>query len=163
MRGWATVVVLALALVASACGDDAPAAESTVVRIDPVTGEGIYFALRGAELLARNVIEALHQRRADRAALVPYARERRSDVAPRAALALLLQRGMRYPRVVRAALACLERHPGLMELLVTLTGDCLSPRALARPSTWFQACWPTRNGGRHRVTEAFPPALRSPR
>lgn len=113
------------ALVGDACG-----------YVDPLTGEGVFFALRGAELLANDLESALHERRTDRDALRRYARSRADEVAPREALALLLQRGLSRPWIARRALAVLEGHPQLMELLVSLTGDYAPLRELARPVTW---------------------------
>jgi flavin-dependent dehydrogenase len=101
--------------------------------VDPVTGEGIYFAMRGAALLAAELDRALAAGRNDAAALRGYVRARRRELAPRFAMARLLQRGMKHPAVVRAFLATLQARPRLADLLVTITGDSLSPRALFDP------------------------------
>ena len=116
------------ALVGDACG-----------YVDPVTGEGIFFALRGSELLARSLAPALHARCSDRATLRAYLRGRREEIVPRAAFAMLLQRGLRHPRVVRGVLAWLEARPDMMDVLVALTGDYVPMRELARPSLWMRA------------------------
>lgn len=116
------------ALVGDACG-----------YVDPVTGEGIFFAIKGAQLLAETLAPALHARRRDRAALAPYLAGRRREIAPRAAFSLLLQRGLRHPRLVAAALALLEARPRLVDTLVSVAGDYVPPRELARPSVWLGA------------------------
>jgi menaquinone-9 beta-reductase len=116
------------ALVGDACG-----------YVDPITGEGIFLALRGAELLAATLSSALHARRSDVAALQPYVRARRRELRPRDLLGLALQRGLRHPRLVDAALAQLAAHPPLCDLLVSLTGDYAPLSELVRPATWARA------------------------
>ncbi|MBL8863676.1 MAG: NAD(P)/FAD-dependent oxidoreductase [Planctomycetes bacterium] len=120
------------ALVGDACG-----------YVDPVTGEGIWFALEGARLLADSAIPALSAQRADRVALEGYARARRRVLAPRAAFATLLQRGLRHPRLVRTVLGLLEARPNLADVLVSVTGDYVPLRELVRPRTWRPALWAT--------------------
>lgn len=115
------------ALVGDACG-----------YVDPMTGEGIYFALFGARRLAVALTEALHDRAVAARALAAYAADRRREVAPRLFLARLLQRGLPHAFVVRTLLGALSRHPWLADLLVTLTGDGAHPRDLLRPSFWRQ-------------------------
>ena len=107
--------------------------------VDPVTGEGLFFAMRGAALLARDLDAALHARRTDAAALRPYATARRREFAHRRALGFLLQRGLRHPRIAGAVLALLESRPSVLELLMGLTGSSVPPRELLRPSVWRRA------------------------
>lgn len=104
--------------------------------VDPLTGEGIYFALFTAERLANAVAESLRRPGAETALLAGYARERRREVAPRLLLSRLLQRGLPHAFVVRALLTLLQHHPSLADLLVTMTGDGAHPRDLLRPSFW---------------------------
>ena len=113
------------ALVGDACG-----------YVDPVTGEGTYFAMRGAALLSECLDRALHARATDRAALGPYLAARRREFAHRRALGLLLQRGLRHPRVVAGVLALLAARPRLTDLLVEVTGAGRPPRELLRPALW---------------------------
>jgi len=110
------------ALVGDACG-----------YVDPVTGERLYFAMRGAEMLFQALEPALARGRTDAAALAPYATARRREFAHRRALALLLQRGLRHPAIVGGVLALLEARPRLADLLVGMTGAALRPRELLRP------------------------------
>jgi flavin-dependent dehydrogenase len=116
------------ALVGDACG-----------YVDPITGEGIFFALRGGELLAESLMSALHARRTDRAALDEYVRARRADIGSRCALNVLLQRALRRPRIVSSILSALSARPGLADLLVSVTGDYVPLRELASPSVWWSA------------------------
>ncbi|MEW6071277.1 MAG: NAD(P)/FAD-dependent oxidoreductase [Planctomycetota bacterium] len=113
------------ALVGDACGF-----------VDPVTGEGMFLAMRGAALLAATLDAALHARRADRAILLPYERARRREFAHRRTLDLALQRGLRHPPLVAGVLRLLAARPGLMDLLLGMTGSAVPPRELLRPSVW---------------------------
>jgi len=116
------------ALVGDACG-----------YVDPITGEGIFLALRGSALLARPLAAALHARRTDAAALRDYARARRRELRPRELFGLALQRGLRHPRLVDAGLRLLGARPALADVLVSVTGDYVPLRELARPSLWLRA------------------------
>jgi flavin-dependent dehydrogenase len=107
--------------------------------VDPVTGEGIFFALKGAQLLAEELGRALHARRSDAGALAGYVRGRAREVATRCRMAALLQRGLRRDVVVRAAFALLEARPRLADLLVSLVGDYVPMGELWRPSVWAAA------------------------
>jgi flavin-dependent dehydrogenase len=104
--------------------------------VDPLTGEGIYFALFGARQLADSLAQALHRPAAATAALTDYARRRRSELAPRLFAARVLQRGLRHPWIVRTVVRALQRWPAVADLVVTLTGDTIHPRELLRPSFW---------------------------
>jgi 2-polyprenyl-6-methoxyphenol hydroxylase-like FAD-dependent oxidoreductase len=116
------------ALVGDACG-----------YVDPVTGEGLFFAMRGAEVLAEALVGALHERRTDARALAGYASARRREFAPRLWFARLLQRGLRSPWVTRKVLDWLGSRAGLADLLVSITGDYVPARELCRPAVWWRA------------------------
>ena len=122
------------ALVGDACG-----------YVDPITGEGTYFAMRGAALLSECLDRALHAGASDRAALGPYLAARRREFAHRRALGLLLQRGLRHPRVVAGVLALLAARPRLTDLLVEVTGAGRPPRELLRPALWVDVLAPQRS------------------
>jgi 2-polyprenyl-6-methoxyphenol hydroxylase-like FAD-dependent oxidoreductase len=107
--------------------------------VDPITGEGIFLALRGAELLAAPLAAALHAGRSDRAALRPYLQGRRRDLRPRELFGLALQRGLRHPVLVDTALRLLAARPSLADVLVSVTGDYVPLRELARPTLWLGA------------------------
>ncbi len=129
------------ALVGDACG-----------YVDPITGEGIFFALKGAEMLAASAGAALHARRTDRKALKDYMRGRRREIGPRAAFGKLLQRGLRHPRIVRGALSLLEDRPELVDVLVSVTGDYVPLRELARPKLWWHLLGPASRTATTRRT-----------
>jgi flavin-dependent dehydrogenase len=116
------------ALVGDACG-----------YVDPVTGEGIYFALRGAQLLAPVIEGALQSGEVRAGALRAYARARRAEIGPRLLAARLLQRGLRHPWLVERVLALLAARPRLADLLVAVAGDYVPGLELLRPSVWWHA------------------------
>ncbi len=107
--------------------------------VDPITGEGIFFALKGAQMLAASLARALHEGRTDARSLRPYLAGRRREIAPRVAFSLLLQRGLRHPALVGAAFRLLSARPRLVDTLVSVTGDYVPLRELARPSVWWSA------------------------
>jgi flavin-dependent dehydrogenase len=121
------------ALVGDACG-----------YVDPLTGEGIYFALFGARALGDALARSLHDPAATAAALANYAATRRREIGPRLAASAALQRALRHPWLVRRCLAAAARWPALADLMVTLTGDAVHPRDLLSPSFWrsFRAATP---------------------
>jgi flavin-dependent dehydrogenase len=107
--------------------------------VDPITGEGIYFALRGAEILAETLVSALHRKGRGRADLVAYNVSTCGELAPRIRLGRLLQRGLRHPWIVRNVLAILAARPRAMDALVSVTGDYVPPTRLLRPQLWLRA------------------------
>lgn len=107
--------------------------------VDPVTGEGIFFAIKGAQMLASALEPALHDYRTDAASLAPYLAGRKREIAPRAAVSTLLQRGLRHPRLVSAAFRLLAGRPRLVDTIVSVAGDYVPTRELWRPKVWLQA------------------------
>lgn len=89
---------------------------------DPFTGQGIYRALRGAELAASTLDAALRAGDLSARALAPYERARRRAFVP----GQLLQRGVEAvvsrPRLLRAASAALG-WPPLGDRVIHATGD----------------------------------------
>ncbi len=126
--------------------------------VDPLTGEGTFFAMRGASLLADALDGALRAGRTDRAALDGYARGRRREFAHRRALGFLLQRGLRHPALASGVLALLGARPRLTDLLVGMTGCGVRPRALLDPATWLAALAPLAS-----PSDPAPSAVRLPR
>ncbi len=100
---------------------------------DPFTGEGIYSALRGAELAAEWVPVALAPPGVVRARrLAGYAAARRSAFAGKWAVERLLGYGMWFPRLFDRAVARLARH-GLADTLIGVTGDIVPARRVLNP------------------------------
>ncbi|HYR31681.1 MAG TPA: NAD(P)/FAD-dependent oxidoreductase [Gemmatimonadales bacterium] len=101
---------------------------------DPFTGQGIYAALRGAELAAEVLIPTLA---ADgpvtAAALAPYRRARRRAFLGKWTLERLIGLGVGWPALAERVIERLARHPALADLLVGATGNFVPARAALRP------------------------------
>ncbi len=99
--------------------------------LDPFTGEGVYRALRGAELAAAAVERML--RRAD-ALPVGYAAARRAAFAEKERVTWLIQGFMAAPPAFDAALHNLARRPTLAATLGGILGDYQPAAAALRPA-----------------------------
>lgn len=104
--------------------------------IDPFTGEGIYFALRGAELAAEVAAEALRAGDASAERLAAYDRARR-ELARRYLLCGIVQAVVRTPVLMERAVRRLASAPTLTERLMRVLGDLRPPsEALNVPFLW---------------------------
>jgi flavin-dependent dehydrogenase len=100
---------------------------------DPFTGEGIYSALRGAELLAETAGPALARRdRVTAATLAPYRRARRRAFGGKWAVERLIGYGMNFPALFDRAVGRLGRR-GMAHTLIGVTGDFVPARAVLNP------------------------------
>lgn len=102
---------------------------------DPFTGEGIYAALRGAELLTSYAFEATraaHTRKADEA-LAAYERARRDLFGGKWAVERLIGTAVSFPWLMNHAAHVLSRRRDMADLLVGVTGDFVPPREVLRP------------------------------
>jgi flavin-dependent dehydrogenase len=100
---------------------------------DPFTGEGIYSALHGAELLARATDAALDQPgRVTASALAPYRHARRRAFGGKWAVERLIGYGMHFPTLFDRAVGRLARR-GLAHTLVGVTADFVPPSAVLNP------------------------------
>ena len=98
--------------------------------LDPFTGEGVYRALRGAELAADAAERALTRRD-----LVPvgYEEARRAELADKERVCLLVQGFLAAPRAFDYALRRLAARPAAAHVLCDVLGDCRPARAALRP------------------------------
>lgn len=106
---------------------------------DPFTGEGIYAALRGGELLAPFAADAARAggRRADRA-LDAYERARRAAFAGKWRIERLVGAAVAFPALMNRAACVLGRRKDLADLLVGVAGDFVPPREVLRPRFLLQ-------------------------
>lgn len=106
---------------------------------DPLTGQGIYRALRSAEMAARVVGEALAAGSVRRSELASYERALREELRS----PLRVQRGVEAvisSALLRpAAVALLGRAGPAMDALIGVTGDMMPAGRLLRPSLWSRA------------------------
>lgn len=101
---------------------------------DPFTGEGIYSALRGAELAAQVIADALTRPGpATRAALCPYIRARRNAFRGKWAVERLLGYAMLWPGLFNRAVDRLGRRGDMAHTLLGVTGDFLPARRVLNP------------------------------
>jgi flavin-dependent dehydrogenase len=103
---------------------------------DPFTGEGLYTALRGAELLAEVAHGALQGGECSRAALAPYARARRAAFRGKARLTRALQALIAHRYLADLAAHALARRPARLDQMLGVLGDFVPAGALLRPEGW---------------------------
>lgn len=112
---------------------------------DPFTGQGIYQAMAGAEILAGAVGPALAQgsapREVDRALYV-YARAKQRLTRPTRRIQRVVETVVSRPRVANAVLHRLSVAAPAMDRLVQVTGDLRSPRSLLSPSVVSSLVFP---------------------
>jgi len=111
---------------------------------DPFTGQGIFAALRGAELIAPILIAALATEGngpLPRVALAPYARARRRAFLGKWAIERVIGVGVGWPALTNRVVARLARRPRLGDLLVGATGNFVPARAILAPHTLLRLLW----------------------
>jgi len=100
---------------------------------DPMTGEGIYQALKGAELAADTVAEGPRQKEAPLAALEPYAVAYRREFDPKERVCQLLQQIVRRPLLCQVLVRHLQGRREQTQELMGVVGDLLPAHRLLRP------------------------------
>jgi flavin-dependent dehydrogenase len=101
---------------------------------DPFTGEGIYRALRSAELAAGVICRALAEDDPSVKRLSEYDRMYAAEFRGKLAVEMAIQAAVQTPLLMGHVAARLEKHKRLADTLVGVTGDFLSPGAVLRPS-----------------------------
>jgi len=96
---------------------------------DPFTGQGIYSALRGAELASAAVLDHL----TTGASLERYARARRREFRGKWLLERMIGVAVGWPALIEHVVGRLTRRPHLADLLVRATGNCVPARAALSP------------------------------
>ena len=103
---------------------------------DPFTGEGIYTALRGGELLAGHVTRAFdHSRNAAKhdAALRAYDSARRTEFSGKWKVERLVGAAVSCPALINRAAKVLSRRRDMADLLIGVVGDFVPAREVLRP------------------------------
>jgi len=107
--------------------------------LDPFTGEGVYAALRGGELAAPYIYDAVRGtgspagRRSD-AALAAYDRCRRREFGGKWAVERLVAVAVAVPALMDRVARALARRQDMADLFVGVAGDFVPPRQVLRPS-----------------------------
>ena len=101
---------------------------------DPFTGEGIYSALRGGELLTRAIVAALAARDVRHAdtALARYDAERRAEFRGKWMVERAIGAVVGWSPLINRAAQRLSRRKPLADLLIGVTGDFVPPREVIR-------------------------------
>lgn len=100
---------------------------------DPFTGEGIYRAVRGGELLADVATAALAHGSASRERLAPYAKARQAAFREKSLVVLIVQAVVSYPKLLEYGASRGLRHPSVRTTLAGVLGDYEDPRRVLRP------------------------------
>jgi len=101
---------------------------------DPFTGEGIFSALRGAELAATTAVGALRAGDYSARALHAYTRARQAAFSDKAVLNRMLQFLVRRRWAANRCARLLGARPALLDAVLGVIGDFVPARALLRPS-----------------------------
>jgi menaquinone-9 beta-reductase len=99
---------------------------------DPFTGEGIYAALRGAELLTPCLLAALERPASEADLGREYDSARQREFSGKWRLERLVALAVAQPVLMNRAAACLARRKDLADLLVGVVGDFVPARELLR-------------------------------
>jgi geranylgeranyl reductase family protein len=100
---------------------------------DPFTGEGVYAALHGAELIHEHLSELIENDTLEAKDLAVYDRARRRAFGGKWRVERLIGVAISHPRLLDHAAARLARRRAMADLLVGVTGDFVPPRAVLRP------------------------------
>ena len=105
---------------------------------DPFTGEGMYSALRGGELLAPFVVEALRGTQGnEKRVLAGYEARRRSEFGGKWKLERIVGIAIAYPYFLNNAAKALSRNKDLADLLVGVAGDFIPAKVALNPRVLF--------------------------
>jgi len=108
---------------------------------DPFTGEGVYAALRGAELLASTISEQLESDRLHAADLTAYDRARHREFRGKWILERIIAWAVGHPFALDHVARRLQSKPYLADLLVGVTGDFIPASQVLRPGYTLQLVW----------------------
>ena len=97
---------------------------------DPFTGEGLFTALRSAELLTETAHAALTRDDLSVGALAAYAARRRGEFAAKSRVTRGLQFLIARRRLCNVAARALARRPEILDTLLGVLGDFVPPREL---------------------------------
>jgi flavin-dependent dehydrogenase len=106
---------------------------------DPFTGQGIYSALRGADLAATVADRALDCGNLSARALAEYDRLRRRTFGGKWVVERLIQMFVRRPALINRALRNLAGHAEMANTLVSVTGDILPASRVLAPGFLLRA------------------------
>jgi len=100
---------------------------------DPFTGEGIYTALRGGEMLSAFAADAVRAPARSNRALREYERARRKEFSGKWLVEKIIGTIIASPPLVNRAAKVLSRRKDMADLLVGVVGDFVPAREVLRP------------------------------
>src|SRR5512140_1594846 len=102
---------------------------------DPFTGEGIYTALRGGELLADFAADAMLSagRKTEINALKAYEKARRKEFSGKWKVEKMVGAAIAFPALINRAARVLSHRRDMADLLVGVVGDFVPAREVLRP------------------------------
>jgi len=100
---------------------------------DPFTGEGIYRALHGAELLEEVALPALAADDLSAARLAAYDRSHRQAFRGKRLIERIIQAAVQAPPLMDHIARTLSRRKAMADTIVAVTGDFLPTSAVLRP------------------------------
>lgn len=115
---------------------------------DPFTGEGIYAALQGGQMVAPYVLDALRAptARASATVLRAYDRARVRAFSGKWRVEKLIGLAVAFPALMNHAARILSRRTDLADLLIGVTGDFVPAREVLRPGVlWRMLVPPVRS------------------
>lgn len=107
---------------------------------DPFTGEGIYTALLGGEMLAGYAAESVRARAGGERdkPLGAYESARRSEFSGKWKVERLIATAVAFPSLINRAAGALSSRRDMADLLVGVVGDFVPPREVLRPAYLLQ-------------------------
>lgn len=128
---------------------------------DPFTGEGMYAAMRGAELLSTYAFEAVRAKNVRDAdvALAAYDRCRKYEFAGKWAVERSIAMAIASPLLINLAARALARRADLANLLVGVTGDFVPAREVLKPQFMLQLLAAALHRGEKPVPSPLPSAV----
>jgi flavin-dependent dehydrogenase len=105
---------------------------------DPFTGQGIYRALRGGELVTEAAHAALRSGDTSARGLAPYERARRAAFGPGERMQHLVEGFISRPWLLNHVSKRFRARPVLADALVRVTGDVAPAGSLFTPRFWAQ-------------------------
>jgi flavin-dependent dehydrogenase len=100
---------------------------------DPFTGEGIYRALRGAELASAAANAALARGDVGARALSAYDARHRAEFRGKRAVERIIQSAVQAPPLMDQIARAMRRRPWMADIVVAVTGDFLPTSAVLNP------------------------------
>ncbi len=105
---------------------------------DPFTGEGIYTALRGGEILSSFVSDSIRANRSSARSLREYERARRKEFSGKWLVEKLVGAAVSSPLLINRAANVLSRRRDMADLLVGVVGDFVPAREVLKPGYFLR-------------------------